>query len=196
MFSQAYSIPPHPGLRRENLGSLETRAGQEMSVGWGGSLPVDYSPCNMQAVGLRAVPLWLCGVCPDHTRFTNKRHRALGLGARVSRPVPTPALPASALTASPREACPTVRFLTHQPPGTICLSPTRRSEGALPGRPPLLTYGLSGSFNIFEKPDCIQWGRGVGKVGGLIFLARLAALGARIRPELQPNLFPAAGGSG
>ena len=96
----------------------------------------------------------------------------------------------------PREACPTVRFLTHQPPGTICLSQTRRSEGALPGRPPLLTYGLSGSFNIFEKPDCIQWGRGVGKVGGLIFLARLAALGARLRPELQPNLFPAAGGSG
>ena len=118
-------------------------------MGWGGSLPVDYSPCNVRAMGLQAAPRQHCPVRLDHTRFANRNGdtepSGWGRGSRAQ----CPPEPSQRLFLLPSRRSPGGRFLTQQPPGTICPSQIRRSGGALPERQLCLPYGLSVSFNIF-----------------------------------------------
>lgn len=78
-----------------------------------------------------------------------QQHRAGKLGAGASGPVPTPCAPSVCSYHRPGGPRPGARFLTHQPPVTICLSQTRRGGGALPGRLPCPPSVLRVSFNVF-----------------------------------------------
>lgn len=106
-------------------------------------------PVNVRAMGLQAAPRQHCPVRLDHTRFANRNGdtepSGWGRGSRAQ----CPPEPSQRLFLLPSRRSPGGRFLTQQPPGTICPSQIRRSGGALPGRQLCLPYGLSVSFNIF-----------------------------------------------
>lgn len=142
-----------------------------MRVGWCGSLPVDYSSYSCAS----ALRLGACTspVLPGLPR----PHQDRQLGAGTSGPGLTRALPASGLTISGKKPAP--GRANTPPPRAQSVSSKPTAAGAH-----CPSYGLSVSI-IFKTPYYIYWGRRAGKSEGLIFEARLAALGARIRPEPQ-----------
>lgn len=156
--------------------------GQEVRVGWSGSLPVDYSSYSVRAPwdwGL--APRQFFRVCPDHTKTTSWERGAQGPGL-------TRAFSASALTISGEKPA----------PGRASTPPLRAQS--VPSKPAAAgthcpPYGLGVSI-IFKTPYYIHQGHKAGKSEGLVFEARLAALGARIRPELQSQPLRRRGGLG
>lgn len=132
-------------------------------------------------------PPALPGLPRPHQVCRQKQTVSLWAGGGNLRTSAHPYLPRVCSYSLPSEVRPGACFLTPAPGNN--LSQTRCSGGARSGLPPRPPYGLSVCFNIFKKPDSTQWGRRAGKAGGLIFVARLAAPGSRIRPELQSQTF-------
>lgn len=109
-------------------------------MGWCGSLPVDYSPCNMLALwdcGLR--PVSSAGSAPTAPGLQTEKE-TLRLWAGGGEP------PSVCSHRLPSEVRPGACFLTRQSLGTISPSETRRSWGARPRRLPRPPYGLSVCF--------------------------------------------------
>lgn len=104
--------------------------GQEVRVGWSGSLPVDYSSYSVRAPwdwGL--APRQFFRVCPDHTKTTSWER-----GPRAH-----PCLLSVCSYHQWGEASPRARKHTTSP-GTICSIQTRRSGDALPTLRPKCVY--------------------------------------------------------
>lgn len=95
-----HPTPPRLAARKPQL--RKPGPARRCPVGWGGSLPVDYSPVTCKPWDCALCPSGFAGSAQTTPGLQTETHRALGLGAGVSRPVPTPASQRLLLLPAPR----------------------------------------------------------------------------------------------